>query len=91
MIDRKALRQDMQRRLNERHWDQQRERGLTDQYWVAFSSRQRFEELNRATWYIHSRLIVLAKHLSAYERSDIVRRVRLCIAAARGCDRPALP
>lgn len=87
----KMLRNDMQRRLNERHMAAQSAKGMSDRWWVPFSSEQRANELNQAIWYTSYRLILLGKLMSEYERADWIRRVRCCLDAAKLCDLPVLP
>ena len=77
--------------VNERFWADPRckenERG-----WVEpFAVWQGWQELNRAIWYTHYRLVILADLLSDYERKDIIHRVRYCLTASAKCDRPNLP
>jgi hypothetical protein len=75
---------------NRRFWADPRcvenERG-----WVQpFANWQGWDEWNKAA-YAYRRMMILRRHMSAYERADTIRVIRYEIAASRTCDRPRLP
>jgi hypothetical protein len=80
---------EIQRRINVAHWREMERRGLPA--YARFTIGEGFSALGLAAWNRRSRLYILRRHLSPYERAMYLRDARLALVAAKYCDRPRLP
>ena len=80
---------DVGRVMSARYWAEMKKRGLKP--YTSFTAGDGFAELRRAGWHRYYRLWILRELISVWERAENLRMARLCLAASRVCDRPALP